>query len=775
MDKCGFAFVKESKLKHQRVLLLPRARWLGIRSVLVANKSSPRSRGVPMELCALPKFSAVLIGMTRSWVPRGAFAPPQPRPPRLAAPSWGRGSPLLRRTKLPIFEAARNRADTEAAEAALDGGVALFAFARARVGRGPRLPRALRRRGAAARRADAGAAGRQDARAVRRRQPLDGRTAGRAAIYWPGPDQRLAAQAAGLDHAAAHRRLCAEQRPRDVASGAAQPRDARADGQLAGGGDADADAAQRTAEEAEAGEAKTADCIDVRAGRVQRLGGWQVCVVSDEVAVARRLKTSANSGSGESQSSDTMDGASRGSKSAADQDTSTLVLLSMGLPFVYFLYKLGLFFFFMLTYKRNRSESGEVSRVNTTKDSAIDAAHDSERDRPTANDSSTSPPPTPSPRVHRRQDKKPFSSNNAGFWVDEELQPWRLDFQRLKMIKSLNLLPTENRQTLRKQSVTSVMNPREIWLASYWSGKHSAVAVSPGGGTTDTLVVAKFIAPREDQGPRSSASGNGGGARDKLKGELKRQAVFSHPQVVAFVGVAWSRETHLVAVTEYMAQGDLRQWLHRTASQVGKWSVQKVQMLLDVSRALLYLHSMHPRLVHGNCNSRNVLLDDALRAKLSDYGVDGRTDGLTEQELMSYSAVGSGRWISPEALLGRETSSSYPDASDVYSFGILIAEMDSHELPFSDLMQANRSAVPETDILQLIAKGALTPTLSPECPKSIVKLVNACTSYKPKYRPSSTQVQQDLLRTLNDFREVEGKVTTISVGAPRSNPPSNFV
>ncbi|KAG6622733.1 TKL protein kinase [Phytophthora cinnamomi] len=528
-------------------------------------------------------------------------------------------------------------------------------------------------------------------------------------------------------------------------------------------------------EEAEAGEAKTADCIDVRAGRVQRLGGWQVCVVSDEVAVARRLKTSANSGSGESQSSDTMDGASRGSKSAADQDTSTLVLLSMGLPFVYFLYKLGLFFFFMLTYKRNRSESGEVSRVNTTKDSAIDAAHDSERDRPTANDSSTSPPPTPSPRVHRRQDKKPFSSNNAGFWVDEELQPWRLDFQRLKMIKSLNLLPTENRQTLRKQSVTSVMNPREIWLASYWSGKHSAVAVSPGGGTTDTLVVAKFIAPREDQGPRSSASGNGGGARDKLKGELKRQAVFSHPQVVAFVGVAWSRETHLVAVTEYMAQGDLRQWLHRTASQVGKWSVQKVQMLLDVSRALLYLHSMHPRLVHGNCNSRNVLLDDALRAKLSDYGVDGRTDGLTEQELMSYSAVGSGRWISPEALLGRETSSSYPDASDVYSFGILIAEMDSHELPFSDLMQANRSAVPETDILQLIAKGALTPTLSPECPKSIVKLVNACTSYKPKYRPSSTQVQQDLLRTLNDFREVEGKVTTISVGAPRSNPPSNFV
>uniref|UniRef100_H3GPQ6 Protein kinase domain-containing protein n=1 Tax=Phytophthora ramorum TaxID=164328 RepID=H3GPQ6_PHYRM len=493
--------------------------------------------------------------------------------------------------------------------------------------------------------------------------------------------------------------------------------------------------------------------------------------VDDATAVSRRLQTSADSGADDSRtgsSSDVMDGASRGSKSAADQDTSTLVLLSMGLPFLYFLYKVGLAVFFMLTYKKTHGDN----RPTDTKHVDI---NDSDADRPTTNDSSTSPPASPSPRPHRRQDKEPFTSNNAGFWVDEELQPWRLDFQRLKMLKCLNLLPAGKRQTLRKQSVTSAMNPREIWLASYAA---STAAVSPGGGTTDTLVVVKFLTPKEDQGPRSSASGGGGGsARDKLKGELKRQAIFSHPQIVAFIGVAWSRETHLVAVTEYMAQGDLRQWLHRTAHrQAGKWSVLKVQMLLDVTRALLYLHSMHPRLVHGNCNSRNVLLSTSLRAKLSDFGVDGRSDGLTEQELMSYSAVGSGRWITPEAIMGRDTSASYPDASDVYSFGILIAEMDSHELPFSDLMQANRSAVPETDILQLIARGALTPTLSPTCPKSIVKLVSACTSYKPKYRPSSTQVQQDLLRILEDFREFESQTTaTISVGAPSSHRPSNLV
>ncbi|RLN06316.1 hypothetical protein BBJ28_00012465 [Nothophytophthora sp. Chile5] len=520
--------------------------------------------------------------------------------------------------------------------------------------------------------------------------------------------------------------------------------------------------------------AELSDCVSGHGGRVGRLGDWPVCVTPDaSTAVARRLQSDTDASSVSSQADSSMSG----STASDDQTVSMLVAFGVGLPFLYFLYKAALFVFFLRSYARNRRESGDEVPTDVKTEAANDES-DGEANRPTAYDSSSSPPTTPTPRQLRKQDKKPpLNSNNAGFWVDEELQAWRLDFQRLKLLKCLTLSTNQKRHTLRKQSVTSALHPREIWLASYSvSGGDTTSTVSPGGGATNPLVVVKFLPPKDGQLAQSSVSG-AGGARDKLKGELKRQAMFSHPQVVAFIGVAWSRETHLVAVTEYMAQGDLRQYLHRTARQdAGKWSTRKLQMLLDVARALLYLHSMHPRLVHGNCNSRNVVLDDALRAKLSDFGVDGRAETLSDQELMSYSAVGSGRWISPEAILGRETSAAYPDAGDVYSLGILMAEMDSHDLPFSDLMQANRSAVPETDILQLIAKGALTPTLSPACPTSIVKLVTKCTSYSPKHRPSSKQVQQDLMRILDDFREFESQTTaTVSNGAPRSNRPSNLV
>uniref|UniRef100_M4B9N5 Protein kinase domain-containing protein n=1 Tax=Hyaloperonospora arabidopsidis (strain Emoy2) TaxID=559515 RepID=M4B9N5_HYAAE len=508
-------------------------------------------------------------------------------------------------------------------------------------------------------------------------------------------------------------------------------------------------------------------CTDGKGGTGQRLSGWPVCVTRDR-RLRRRLVIFESLGSGGSdlESGSTLDD---------DDEIPTLMMLSVSLPCLYFVYKMGLFIFFMRTYGRYCSENGAVPEA--VPDNRLrHLTHDSDESRYTTNDSSTSPLPSPSPRIHQRRKKQPLNVSSSQFWVNEELQPWRLDFKRLNMLKCLNLLSTEKRRSLRKQSIMNAMNPREIWLASLAINDASVAAASPGGGINETLVVVKYLAPKGNEELSPSHDGDGS-ARDKLKRELKRQATFSHPQVVTFIGVAWSLETHLCGVTEYMAQGDLRQWLRRTAGkESGQWSYHKVNMVLDVSKALLYLHSMQPRLVHGNCNSRNVLLDQSLRAKLSDFGQDGRSEALTEEEFMSYSAVGSGRWISPEALLGRETSMSYPDAGDVYSLGILIAEMDSHELPFSDLMQANKAAVPETDILQLIARGALSPTLSPSCPKRIVKLVTACTSYKPECRPSSAQVHQDLLHILEDFREFESQTTaTISAGAPRSNPPSQLV
>jgi serine/threonine protein kinase len=327
-----------------------------------------------------------------------------------------------------------------------------------------------------------------------------------------------------------------------------------------------------------------------------------------------------------------------------------------------------------------------------------------------------------------------MSSRSSKFWIDEELQAWRLDFQQLKLTKCLTVnTPKQNRHV---PGTTTTTGPAlgEVWLATYFAMDEE---------NHQRQVALKWISPKLV---------NTEVQQEKLKEEIKRQAKLRHPNVAAFIGIAWSPETNLVAVTEYMPRGDLRQWLHRTAAKdAGRWTPAKVKMLLDIANALVYLHSFQPRLIHGNVNSRNVLLNDRMEAKLSDFGAP--KDYLSEREINAYKEVGSGRWISPEALIGREGADHVNDATDVYSLGILMVEMDSHQLPFADLMP-DRSALPELDVLQLISNGALTPSLSVSCLPRIQSLVQACTAYDPQKRPSSRSIAKTLQAVL---AEVSGK------------------
>lgn len=529
------------------------------------------------------------------------------------------------------------------------------------------------------------------------------------------------------------------------------------------------------------------ECIAARKGETgEECAGGQVFDVDGEILcigdgvfqVERRLQSGSSSGEEEDESAS--------GSGESDDKTSLYVLAALAGPFLYFLYKLGLFFFFLKTYPRLVREQERRSVDNGNADAASvqvnkHELHDSADDdtqRPTLEGSSGSLARSPAPiatvnstpRADGPRGQQQLSS--ANFWVEEELQSWRLDFRLFTLQTCLTLSASQKRQTLRKASVTSAMNPREIWLASY-----AGDAADTASTARERLVTVKFVPPTTSNGANGQSNESNGG-HERLRAELRRQAQFSHPNVAAFIGVAWSPQTHLVAVTEYMPQRDLRQWLQRTmASQEhgrGIWSVYKLQMLADLARALVYLHSMHPPVAHGNCNSRNVLLSDELRAKWSDFG-NAAGEVLSERDRLAYSAVGSGRWISPEALLGRDTmgaSAGARDAGDVYSFGILMAEIDSHELPFSDLMRANRSALPETDILQLIAQGALSPTLSPTCMPAIAELVAACTEYKPARRPSSKQVLMKLQRTLQDAKNAAAKQKAVAVAGASAVPPS---
>jgi tRNA A-37 threonylcarbamoyl transferase component Bud32 len=218
--------------------------------------------------------------------------------------------------------------------------------------------------------------------------------------------------------------------------------------------------------------------------------------------------------------------------------------------------------------------------------------------------------------------------------------------------------------------------------------------------------------------------------------EIKMVAPFDHPNIVRLVGCAWTIESDLQALFEYMENGDLRDYLVDPSSP-RHWSQELLQLAVDIIEALVYVHSFTPPLVHRDLKSRNVLLSGEMKAKVTDFGASRYKSA---DETMT-AAVGTGRWLAPEVISG---SSTYDQSVDVFSFGVVLSEMDTHTIPYDDVRGANGNRLNDIAILQLVATGQLRPRFGAGCPPELRMLAERCLAQDPAGRPPAHVVAYEL-------------------------------
>lgn len=138
-----------------------------------------------------------------------------------------------------------------------------------------------------------------------------------------------------------------------------------------------------------------------------------------------------------------------------------------------------------------------------------------------------------------------------------------------------------------------------------------------------------------------------------------------HPNIVHFLGLCVIPPL-ISLVFEYCDGGSLDLTLKSTGKY---WSLsQKLKAWLDACRAVAYLHSFSPPLLHRDIKTDNFLLDKYSVLKLTDFGeaniLRPRSDG-------TMTITGTVDFMAPEMILGGKTA-RYDTAVDIYSLMITL-------------------------------------------------------------------------------------------------------
>jgi len=152
-------------------------------------------------------------------------------------------------------------------------------------------------------------------------------------------------------------------------------------------------------------------------------------------------------------------------------------------------------------------------------------------------------------------------------------------------------------------------------------------------------------------------------------------------------------------------------------------------------QSMIYMHSLNPKIIHRGLKSANVLLDEDMQAKITDFGVSRETNDATMT-----AGIGTYRWMAPEVLMGKY----YSESADIFSLGAILSELDTHNIPYEGLVNSNGNPLIDTAILAQVMNGKLLPSFTDTCPQAIVDLATACFAFNSEERPRAFEVSYRL-------------------------------
>ncbi|KAF8103875.1 hypothetical protein N665_0183s0051 [Sinapis alba] len=167
----------------------------------------------------------------------------------------------------------------------------------------------------------------------------------------------------------------------------------------------------------------------------------------------------------------------------------------------------------------------------------------------------------------------------------------------------------------------------------------------------------------------------GGGQGDReFKAEVETISRVHHRHLLSLVGYCISENRRLL-IYDYVPNNNLYFHLHAAGTPGLDWAT-RVKIAAGAARGLAYLHEdCHPRIIHRDIKSSNILLDNNFHALVSDFGLAKLA--LDCNTHITTRVMGTFGYMAPEYA----SSGKLTEKSDVFSFGVVLLELVTGRKP----------------------------------------------------------------------------------------------
>ncbi|KAG0626895.1 hypothetical protein M758_2G159700 [Ceratodon purpureus] len=263
----------------------------------------------------------------------------------------------------------------------------------------------------------------------------------------------------------------------------------------------------------------------------------------------------------------------------------------------------------------------------------------------------------------------------------------------------------------------------------------------------------------------------------QIRAELETLGFIRHRNLVQLLAYISKTDSHML-IYEFMPGGSLQDALNRMAAGnlTLSWP-ERHRILCGVAQGLAYLHneSLGSSIVHRDLKPANILLDERFEAKLGDFGLAAIVP-LKATHASTNVIAGTIGFIAPEY----HQTLRYSQKSDVFSFGVVIAQLVTARNPTDQYVVENGGSIGQWLHKCLQSSNGATEAIDPALQGSLyeaeillaMKIAVFCTNLDPQQRPKSTEVLKMLLQIRNpDPVPATGNLSIDSANSADSDTP----